>query len=239
LHANDFNKALRTVSGVLESDLSPKKWKRMVSYDSFREEHSVGQSLPNLRTPHRLSKKPLRDLPTRESMRKQRLVSTIEQRPSEDADDVAATETPSKKRKLDVSPLTPLTKGRVTFPPITPAASHITYVTPMKSDTKANSTPAIPSPLRRSARVALQQEVDASIEIDEEEEQVPANVNRSLKAQFAKIDEDAGEDLMRENNPAHRRFRPAYQDYKQWFTRDARVLRMWKEASVIHTALVT
>ena len=219
--------------------MSPKKWKRMVSYDSFREEHSAGQSLQNPRTPRRSSKKPLRDLPTRESMRKQRLVSTIEQRPSEDVDDVAATETPSKRRKLDVSSLTPLTKGRVIFPPITPAALHISHVTPMKSETKANSTPAIPSPLRRSARVALQQEVDASIEIDEDEEQVPANVNRNLKAQFAKIDEDGDENPMRGNYLAHRRFHPAYQDQKQWFTRDARVLRMWKEASVIHAALVT
>jgi len=159
----------------------------------------------------------------------------MEQPPSEAVDDVAAPQTPSKKRKLDVPSLTPLTKGRVITPPITPAASHITYVTPMKSEKKANSTPTIPSSLRRSARFALQQEVDASIEIDEEEEQVPADVNRSLKAQFAKIDE---EDPMGGNYSAHRRLYPAYQDYKQWFTRDARVLKMWKEASVIRTALV-
>jgi len=207
----------------------------MVSYDPFGGKYSAGQPLQNLGTPHRSSKKPLRDPPTRESMRKQRLVSTIEPHPSEAVDDVAP-ETPSKKRKLDVPSLTPLTKRRVIFPPITPEASHITYMTPTKSETKL--TPATSSPLRRLARFALQQEVDASIEIDEGDEQVPVDVGRSLEAQFAKIDRDADEDQMEENYPAHRRFHPAYQDYKQWFTRDARVLRAWKEASVVHTSLV-
>ncbi len=70
------------------------------------------------------------------------------------------------------------------------------------------------------------------MEVDEEN-QVPVDVNRSLKAEFSKTDEDADENPKIEDYPVYRRFRPAYQDYKQWFARDARVLRMWKEASVV------
>ena len=192
-------------------------------------------------TPRRSPKKPLRDLPTRESMRKQRLAPTIEPGPSKTADDVAILninmnppETPTKKRKLNTLSPMPSTKRQVIFPPTTPAASHTTHTISMKSPSqmKASSTPAIPSPLRRSARFVLQQEVDAFMEVDEED-QVPVDVNRSLKAEFSKTDEDADENPKIEDYPVYRRFRPAYQDYKQWFARDARVLRMWKEASVV------
>lgn len=192
-------------------------------------------------TPRRSPKKPLRDLPTRESMRKQRLAPTIEPGPSKTADDVAILninmnppETSTKKRKLNTLSPMPSTKRQVIFPPTTPAASHTTHTISMKSPSqmKASSTPAIPSPLRRSARFVLQQEVDAFMEVDEED-QVPVDVNRSLKAEFSKTDEDADENPKIEDYPVYRRFRPAYQDYKQWFARDARVLRMWKEASVV------
>lgn len=190
------------------------------------------------RTPRRSPTKPFRELPTRESVKKQRQAQTIqpETEPLKTKGDavisdaeMASPETPTKKRKLDTSSPTSLSKKRMQFPPVTPVASHITHLaSPTK--TKINPTPAVPSPLRRSARFVLQQEADASMEVDDDEEDVPVDVNRILEFDLAKVGNETDEDL-RGERLVTRRFRPVYQDYRQWFTRDARVVRIWKEAN--------
>ncbi|KXN81488.1 hypothetical protein AN958_04534 [Leucoagaricus sp. SymC.cos] len=190
------------------------------------------------RTPRRSPTKPLRELPTRESVKKQReaqALSTESNPPkrSEDTDpadvNMAPPETPIKKRKLDVSsPTSPPTKKRLAFPPVTPSATHIIHLTsPQKN--KVNPTPTIPSPLRQSARFVLQQEADDAMNVDDDDD-VPIDVNRSLEVDLAKVggeDDDAREEQLL----VTRRFRPVYQDMKQWFARDAKVLRMWREAN--------
>lgn len=189
------------------------------------------------RTPRRSPTKPLREPPTRESVKKQRQVPTSETSPpkgqeAEVSQDVemALPETPTKKRKLDASTPTPSpTKKRLPFPPITPSAPHIVHLTP-PTKAKPTVTPAIPSPLRRSARFVLQQEVDAAMDVDEDDD-VGEDANRSLEMDLAKVEAGDDEESKLEEPVMTRRFRPVYQDCLQWYARDARVLRMWKEAS--------
>ncbi|KAJ3572762.1 hypothetical protein NP233_g2877 [Leucocoprinus birnbaumii] len=334
LNNNDFKKALRTVSTVLESELSSKKSKKDITYDVLHEKYAISlsftsfsvfvrqaenqllqlderykanspdvkaavffwassaisvQDLPAMdefaqensllpkklapvvklltdkctslrkklieasqnpsrpssptksllqsstpRTPRRSPTKTLRELPTRESVKKQRQLQLVERDSSQPGQstpsdvDMVPPETPTKKRKLESSSSTPLTNKRVQFPPITPAAHHITHSTP-HTKVDINPTPAVPSPLRRSARFVLQQEADASMDVDEEEEEGPVEINRSLEVDLAKAGFDDEEDL-REEPLLTRRFRPVYQDYKQWLARDAKVLRLWKDA---------
>ncbi len=83
--------------------------------------------------------------------------------------------------------------------------------------------------MRRSARFVLQEEVDDEMDVDEDD--VGGDVNRSLEVDLSKVakdDDKEEEDL--EEAMATKRFRPVYQDHKQWYARDARVLRMWKAA---------
>jgi hypothetical protein len=68
------------------------------------------------------------------------------------------------------------------------------------------------------------------MEEEEEEEEVPAAVNQSLEVDLAKVGDD-DEDLRTEALLVERRFRPVYQDHRQWLARDARVLSMWKEVT--------
>ncbi|KAF9448702.1 hypothetical protein P691DRAFT_704443 [Macrolepiota fuliginosa MF-IS2] len=193
---------------------------------------SMLQATP--RTPRRSPTKPLRELPTRESVKKQRQDQSTGAIPSRGPDsideDMEPPETPTKKRKLDeLTPTPSLTKRRLPFPPVTPSAPHITHLTsPTKA--KPNATPAISSPLRRSARSVLQQEVDTAMDVDEDED-VGDNINRSLELDLSKF-VLAEDDIEKMEEPAvTRRFRPVYQDSRQWYARDAKVLRSWREAS--------
>ncbi|XP_006462818.1 hypothetical protein AGABI2DRAFT_179431 [Agaricus bisporus var. bisporus H97] len=182
-------------------------------------------------TPRRTPSKPRRELLTRDSAKKASGsgLSATKADNSADTSDVemARPETPSKKRKLDISSSISPSKRRLPFPPITPSASHITRITSPLT-TKTLATPAIPSPLRRSARFVLQEEVDAVMDTDEEEDRGSEAVDRSLKIEFM-----LEEKYEKEEPALKRRFRPVYQDLKQWYARDAKMLRIWKEAKPI------
>lgn len=63
--------------------------------------------------------------------------------------------------------------------------------------------------------------------MDVDDDAIDEGVNRSLEVDLAKVGEEKDEE---EEPVSLRRFRPVYQDLKQWYARDARVSRMWKEA---------
>ncbi len=69
--------------------------------------------------------------------------------------------------------------------------------------------------------------------MDVDEDDAEGDVNRSLEVDLSKVakEDDEEEEEGLEEPVVVRRFRPVYQDLKQWYARDARVLRMWKTAS--------
>lgn len=59
---------------------------------------------------------------------------------------------------------------------------------------------------------------------DDDDDGVGGDVDRNLKIDFA-----LEEKREKEESLLKRRFRPVYQDLKQWYARDAKILRIWKE----------
>lgn len=168
------------------------------------------------------TKKPLRVLPTRDSPQKRK--TTVEG-PVGDVEmaDVETLETPTKKRKLDLSAPTP-SSSRVTLDTVHhPSSSH--KMPPMTPKSLFPSTPhhTQPPPRTRAHTATLAE--PAAMDVDVAVDRVPSPI-------FSAV-EDEEED---EEPPM--RFRPVFLDHEQWNRRDPRLEVGRKRAEAYGRAMV-
>jgi hypothetical protein len=173
-------------------------------------------------TPRRSPTKPaLRELPSRDSAQKRKLSSvTALDRVESDVDmfDTLAPETPTKRRKAE-SPSKAMQSSSPCKPvlPPTPSSSRVKLdtdveMTALSAPQKASSLPSTP---RRSQRTkSAPQVVVADPPMDADDHPSPL---------FSAQEESDEAELPR------RRFRPVYLDHKQWYSRDSRLNRIWRQ----------
>ncbi|KAF5377882.1 hypothetical protein D9615_006679 [Tricholomella constricta] len=170
---------------------------------------------PVAATPRRSPKKALRALPSRDSPTKRKLAEPLAEQTSDDeVSDALLPETPSKKRKADLSTklsLPSLSPIKLVFPPVASSSR----VTP---DTHTIASGASAPPRRAAAVSHSPSQRDESVmDVDD-----GTDNHQRLPSLHEKSD--------MESLPLRRRFRPVYLDHKQWYGVDKRVKRIWKQA---------
>lgn len=66
--------------------------------------------------------------------------------------------------------------------------------------------------------------MDAVMDVDDDDDGVGEGADKNFKIDFAPEGKIEKEELA-----SKKRFRPVYQDLKQWYARDAKIVRIWKE----------
>jgi hypothetical protein len=135
--------------------------------------------------------------------------------------DTLTPETPTKRRKAE-SPLKTTQHTSPTKPviPPTPSSSRVTLDVPhdveMSTLSTPQNTPSHPSTSRRSQRTKSTPQVVVA--------DPPMDVDAPSSPLFSDPDE-----INDAEPPPPRRFRPVYLDHKQWYSRDNRLNRVWKQ----------
>lgn len=175
-------------------------------------------------TPRRSPTKPaLRTLPSKDSPQKRK--AEIPQQAHDEVtsdvdllDTLMEPETPIKKRKLD-SPSKSIQRISPQKPTFAPAASssrvtldvEVNYSHSAEAEPTARAISTNPSTPKRPRPTPTQHD-DSAMDVD------PA------------VDSPSSSDEDEEETPLPRRFRPVNIDHKQWFSRDPRLSRIWKQA---------
>ncbi|KAG5646013.1 hypothetical protein DXG03_004615 [Asterophora parasitica] len=170
---------------------------------------------PVATTPRRSPKK-LRVLPSRDSPTKRKVVEQpvepVEPTSDDEVLQALLPETPSKKRKADLStrPAPTLIHPRqVPFPPLA-SSSRVTLDSPLDDST----VPVSPQRGRTESHSHSPLAENAMDVDDDGTQQLPS------------LPEESDDDSL----PIRRRFRPVYLDHKQWYGIDKRLKRLWKQA---------
>ena len=129
--------------------------------------------------------------------------------------DTLVPETPTKRRKAEATSnkTHPASPTKPIFP-LTPSSSRVTLDT---SDDAKMTTPQRVPAHRSTPRTKPTQ---PTLVVDP-----PMDVDQPTSPLFSDPDESDHVEL-----PPPRRFRPVYLDHKQWFSRDTRLNRIWKQA---------